>query len=174
MQLDKLKSRDRLAQHEFRRHHYPWILGTCQRLLRDEHLAKDCAEDILTDFLYRYVDGLENQQAISAYLRMMTMRRCVRLRSFRDRHHSIDELPLKDQSPATGADEQLDQRRRLARLALCLEKLTRKAQSLLRLYYFHEQKMEDIAGSLGTSRQYVGRLIGKGLAQLKKCLKEKP
>jgi RNA polymerase sigma factor (sigma-70 family) len=170
--LDALKKRDPHVQLQLRRELFPKVQAVCLALLKDRALAEETAEDTWMDFLYQHVDGVRRAESLAPYLRMMTVRRCVRIRQWRDRHD-----PAGEQPPLVGGSEDgmlgsLDRRRQLARLERCLERLTPKARRLLRLRYHHDLAQEAIGKALGFSKQYAGRTLARALELLRACVEE--
>jgi RNA polymerase sigma factor (sigma-70 family) len=170
--LEKLRARDHRAQQELRRRLSPKILAVCRHMLKDEALAQEAAEDIWMDFLYEHVDQVQKERALGAYLRMMTVRRCVRIRDWQKRH----EQP-EDQPPLVGGSEtemvtSLDGRRQTARLEDCLKRLSRRARRIIRMRYRNEMTQEAIGKALRVSKQYIGRLIARSLEALRECMQE--
>lgn len=166
--LDRLKARDPLAQQEAARTLYPRLLRLCLAELRDEGLAEQTASDLWTDFLFAEVDNLRREGAEGAYLRMMAVRRCRRIRAFRDRH----DAPIQER--AHGSEEEivarLDTRRQVADLTLCLETLNPRVRRVLRMRFHLGMSGPAIGEALSVSKQYAGRLIALGLDGLRQCM----
>ena len=168
--LDQLKARDPAAQAQLRRELFSRVRGTCTRMLRDPVRAEDVAEDIWMDFLFTHVDKVREPRAVSSYLRMMTVRRCMRLREFDARHQELDGATEPASNPEESLLGQLDQPRLRARLERCLEKIDGRARWMLQQRFFEEQKLEQIGEAAGVSKQYAGRVVKQSLARLRKCM----
>jgi RNA polymerase sigma factor (sigma-70 family) len=170
--LEKLRARDHRAQQKLRKRLSPKILAVCRHMLQDESLAQETAEDIWMDFLYEHVDKVQKERALGAYLRMMTVRRCVRIRDWQKRHEEPENQP-----PLVGGSEAemaaaLDQRLQTARLEECLKQLSRRARRIMRMRYRNEMTQEAIGKALRVSKQYIGRLIARSLEALRECMEE--
>jgi len=170
--LEKLRARDHRAQQKLRKRLDPKILAVCRHMLQDQALAQETAEDIWMDFLYEHVDKVQKERALGAYLRMMTVRRCVRIRDWQNRHEEPgDQPPLVGGSEADMAAA-LDERRQTARLEECLKRLSRRARRIVRMRYRNEMTQESIGKALRVSKQYIGRLIARSLEALRECMEE--
>jgi RNA polymerase sigma factor (sigma-70 family) len=179
--FDRLRARDPQAQVELRRELLPRVLAVCRRLLPDPSLAAEAAEDIWMDFAFGGLDRLRAPEAVSAYLRVMTVRRCVRLRDGWARHEELGERACPAGGPGgetSGAAVEegllmgLEQRRLRERLVRCLRRLSEKARRIVRMRFFLDLTQEQIGQSLGVSKQYAGRVIHRSLDALRACLEE--
>jgi len=168
--LEQLKARDPGAQQQLRSELFGKIAATCTRLLGDPVKAESVAEDLWMDFLFTHIDKVREPRAISAYLRMMTVRRCLRLREFEAKHLDLEG----GREPATDPEAELlsaiDQPRLQERLTRCLQKLDGRARWMLRLRFFEEQKLEEIGEQASVSKQYAGRVVKQSLGRLRKCM----
>ena len=171
--LDRLKLRDGQAQLELRQEAFPKVLGTCRHVLKDPVRAEEAAEDIFIDFLYDQVDRVRKSESLWPYLRMMTVRRCIRLRQLERRAKSVDGDDLMP-APTVDAEEpvlcRIDVERDLERLRGCLGRLSNRQKEILRLRFHHELSFSAIGHRLGTSKQYAGRTAKEALGSLRKCV----
>lgn len=172
--LTLLRARDAGAQAQLREQLFPRVLGTCLQILRDEVAAREMAEDIWTDFLFGKVDGIEHPRAMAAYLKLMAVRRCRRLRERSARHTAAVELQHQGPDPERLVLEAHDVVRQHALLAACLELLSPKAHQVVRLRYAEELTQEEIGVRIGASKQYAGRVLGRSLEQLRRCMEKRP
>ena len=168
--LNGLRAREPRAQSAARQHLYPRVLAVCRKMLADPVLAEDTAEDIWMDFLFEHVGKVQHARALSAYLRMMTVRRCVRIRKGRARHTDLDEVAESTGHPEDGLVSAVDDQRDQDRLQACLDRLDGRARKMLRLRFHLDQTQQTIGRALGVSKQYAGRVIARSLARLRKCL----
>jgi RNA polymerase sigma factor (sigma-70 family) len=170
--LARLKDRDIVAQQELLKEHDGWIMAICVKQLGDRELARECTQDIFHDFLIKYVDNIRDARAIPAYLRMMAVHRTQRLKIFRQKHQSFEEQ-IGDACQETEESqrvEAVDREIFLHRLHNCLHKLTDKARKVVKLHYYQELTMAQTGERMGVSRQYVSKVITKGLTVLKRCM----
>jgi RNA polymerase sigma factor (sigma-70 family) len=171
--LDRLRARDPQAQAALRRELFPRVLAVCRRLLLDATLAAEVAEDIWMDFVFEGAERLRAPEAVGAYLRVMTVRRCVRLREGLARQVEFDESCALDAcAPEAGLEAGLDQRRLQARLAGCLRRLSDRARQIVRMRFFLDLTQEEIGRAFGVSKQYAGRVLQRSLDALRVCLEE--
>src|SRR5690606_17190001 len=77
-ELALLKARDPGAQARFFRAQIGRVEGLCARVLGAGADAQEIATDVLGDFLFQYVDGVESPRAVSTYLKLMATRRSLR------------------------------------------------------------------------------------------------
>jgi RNA polymerase sigma factor (sigma-70 family) len=170
--LAKLQARNKKAQRQLRKDLFPKVIASCRFILKDEIWAEECAEDIWMDFLYKFVDRVKHEHALPSYLRMLTVRRCIRLRNWQRRHIEIDQAPIDQASAEEEVVSQIDQERLLAQLEECLKQLSSRVRSVIRLRYYNNLKYDNIGQALGTSPQYAGRVVSKGLESLRQCLEQ--
>jgi RNA polymerase sigma factor (sigma-70 family) len=148
----------------------PRLRAVCRTLL-GQALADEVAEDVWTDFMVDHVSSLKHSAALPAYLRLMASRRCAELRRFQARHEAVDDGAPDGHEGAEAMLARLgEQRERESRLAACLAVLTESARAVLRMRFHHERTLEAIGATLGVSKQYVGRVVGKSLCALRRCL----
>ena len=83
--LARLHRRDRETQTCVYLTHRPSLLAVAKAILDGRADATQLVTDVFTDFFFRHVDGIRNEEAVPAYLRMMTIRRA------RQPSHGLDE-----------------------------------------------------------------------------------
>jgi len=170
-ELASLKARDRAAQARFYAAYRERVEAICRRVLGGGSDAADIATDVLGDFLFQYVDGVESPRAVTTYLKLMATRRSLRWLRRGDRSDEVgDDLPeTAGQEPAS-PDQSIWIAQMTPRLGGCLEGLTPKAREVLRLRFSTDMTNEVIGELLGGSKQYIGRLIKESTEKLKTCL----
>lgn len=168
--LKRLQARDIGAQQQLRADLFPKVMGTCARMLRDPARAEETAEDIWMDFVYKHVDSVKEPRAIAAYVRMMTVRRCMRLREQLAKHQEITDNQEPADNPEPDILHHLDSGREQHQLKKCIAKLTQRARRILRLRYFHDMKLEQIGDTEKVSKQYAGRVVKQSLETLRTCM----
>lgn len=163
-----LKAGSTEAQLELWRKYWDAVYPICARILKNPADGTDVAVDLLTDFMNHHVKQLNKPEALSAYLRLMAIRRAM---SYRERYAKMAPLNY-DPKDHNGTDpEEIAHWRALApRLRACLNELTPKARQALRLRYGQQQNNVEIGRRLVGSKQYIGRLIKQSLASLKRCI----
>lgn len=175
-ELARLKARDAHAQARFYRAYKDRVQAICGRVLGNGPDAADVATDVIGDFLFHYVDGVESPRAVTTYLKLMGTRRSLRWLRRGDRAEEVD-----DDTPEADGEErseaQAEQRiwvmQMTPRLEGCIEGLTPKAREVLRLRFSTDLTNEVIGDMLGGSKQYIGRLIKESTEKLKTCLEKR-
>jgi RNA polymerase sigma factor (sigma-70 family) len=168
--LVKLQARDPAAQQEFRAIAFSKLLSICMQVMKDASAAADLAEDIWMDFLYQHVDKVRQEHAMAAYLRVIAVRRCARVKRWQQFHEELEQHGELADTEGSDLLSMLEQHRRLKQLGLCLKKLSEKAQGMLHLRFKNEMTTEAIGVALGVSRQYTSRMLDKSLQQLRRCM----
>jgi RNA polymerase sigma factor (sigma-70 family) len=173
-ELARLKARDPAAQARFFRQYRDRVEAICGRVLGGGRDAQEIAADVLGDFLFTYVDGVESPRAVTTYLKLMATRRSLRWVRAKDRSEEVDDegptVPIADASLAGDVDQGIWQKQMIPRLDGCLEHLTPKAREVLKLRFSTELTNECIGEIVGGSKQYIGRLIKESTEKLKSCL----
>lgn len=171
-ELARLKARDPRAQARFYAAHRARVEAMCARVVGAGAGAGELATDILGDFLFQYVDGVESPRAVHTYLKLMATRRSLRWVRKGSRAEEVSE-DLAVDDPHAATDQAIWTEELAPRLTTCLERLTPKAREVLQLRFGTELTNEAIGGLLGGSKQYIGRLIKESTEKLKKCLDAK-
>lgn len=150
---------------------YPRLERLCQHLLQDSALARETAEDLWTDFVLHHAAKVQTPAASAAYLHVLTVRHCRRLKLLRARQVPLDE-PGVPQRPADGPspEAQLISAQQDAKLADCMQRLDPSASRLLRLRYHLGLTQESIGERLGVSKQYAGRILARAVDALRTCV----
>lgn len=170
-ELARLKARDRQAQARFYATYRERVQATCARVLGSGADAADVATDVIGDFLFQYVDGVESPRAVTTYLKLMATRRSLRWLRRGDKSEEVsDEAPDVE---GVRPDQSIWVAQMMPRLDGCLEGLTPKAREVLKLRFSTDMTNEVIGDMVGGSKQYIGRLIKESTEKLKQCLERK-
>lgn len=148
----------------------PRVEGLCRHLLHDPALARETADDIWADFVLHHASKVNTPAATEAYLRILTVRRCRRIRLLQNRQVPLD---LEVQQPPANdptAEAQLIAAEDAAKLADCMQQLEPNASRLLRLRYHLGLTLESIGERLGVSKQYAGRILTRAVDGLRTCV----
>ncbi len=169
--LKQLRQREPASHKLAHDYLFPRILRVCRKMLKNETTAEQTAADIWIDFVLRYVHNLKSGASIPSYLRMMTVRRCMRAREFVAKHDSLDVVPeLK--SKATNPETDIDRQRQLSQLQRCIRQLDQRERDLLLMYFGHDMTQQAIGDLIGVSKQHIGRILRKAEGKLKICLEK--
>lgn len=145
----------------------PKLEGLCAKVLNNRALGAETALDVWTDFELFHAAEVKSPAATEAYVRLVAVRRCRRLKMLDAR-----QAPLTTEAPdrAARADEQLIAAERDQKLAACIEKLDANAKRLLRMRYQLGMTQESIGERLGVSKQYAGRILARAVDGLRTCV----
>ncbi len=177
MTLAALRARQPEALARFRDVALPKLTGLCRRWLQSEALADEVAHDVWLDFVLRYLDEVQRPGAVNAYLQVMAARRCVRLR--RQRARQVVQADSDGEGgaqrvatlPVDGLHE-AEVRLEMRGVERCMDRLAPASRRMLRLRFHGDHTQEEIGAAMGTSKQYVGRVLQKSLEALRRCLKD--
>jgi RNA polymerase sigma factor (sigma-70 family) len=145
------------------------VYGVSLRILGDSFSANEIGVEVMYDFLAKYVHQLTCAEATCTYLQLMTARRATRERG-RRKHSSLSDIGDVTAATDDNTEERALYRMLGPRLETCLGKLTPKAQRVVKLRFFAEMTNEEIGGVVGSSKQYIGRLLAKVMVSLRRCL----
>jgi RNA polymerase sigma-70 factor (ECF subfamily) len=169
--VEELQAGNPIAQQVLWQAYLPKITGICRRIVKDPLIADEIAVEVLGDFVIRYVHTIENPAATVAYLRLTAIRRARKMKEKRDRNVELPDDLGKESQIATQTEDGALHAVVEPRLEKCLEKLKPKARRMVQLSFFKELNHKQIGEILGSSGQYVGRMISKSLTFLKRCIK---
>lgn len=168
--LRGLQQQDSSCQLQFWNSYWTKVYTICVRVLGRGADATDLAVDILTEFMDTRMHDLEKASSMSAYLRLMAVRRALDLKKNRARASALT-YDIDDKSSISPEDHAVVTTL-MPRLENCLPNLTVKAQQTLRLKYVEQWSNERIGTLVGGSRQYIGRLIKQSLNLLRSCIEK--
>jgi RNA polymerase sigma factor (sigma-70 family) len=170
--LSQLRQRQRMAQENVIA-----TQGSALRALAASHLicpndAQSLVADVFTDFLYSYVDNLQHEKAVPAYLRMMVIRRARRQNQRASQHRDLEGLDFASTNNRDPS-QMVDEGRRSTWLDECLGRMAERPRRLLRLHFGQDMSLSTIAAQFNISKQAVGKTVQKCLIFLRSCLAEK-
>ena len=167
--LIRLKEGDSEAQKLFWQRSWNDVYTVTLRILENSPDATEVAVDVLSDFIFDYVQRVRKGAALQAYLRIVAARRAVR---FKQKKHAVTAVGLDvlEDLDARSPEASAEFSGMVDELNLCLEQLTPKAQQVLRLRYHRDYTTENIGVLVGGSKQYIGRLITRSVELLRDCL----
>ncbi|MFT7579403.1 MAG: RNA polymerase sigma factor (sigma-70 family) [Myxococcota bacterium] len=170
-QLDALKAEDTDAQQAFWLAYWDRTYAICARILGTGANASEVASDVMSDFLFKYVQGIEEQRAVWSYVKLMATRRALRFKKRAARGSELLQETVADDD-ALGQDVLAGTALLLPKLGDCLDILTPKAQQVLKLRFGGDLTNERIGVLVGGSKQYIGRLIRQSTEKLRTCIEE--
>jgi RNA polymerase sigma-70 factor (ECF subfamily) len=147
------------------RQHGPEVFRAAWRVLRDVHEAEDVTQEVLLEF---FRSGRSHEQPCGGLLQRMAVLRGVdRLR----RRHpvvAIDGLNLA--ARADGPEAQAISNELVDRLHQAVAQLPPRQAEVFCLRYLHDDSYEDIARTLGISRDAVAVALHQARARLRTAL----
>jgi RNA polymerase sigma factor (sigma-70 family) len=166
-----LRKHDKEAITFFWRIYYDKVYPICAFILGQGPDAGDMTVDILVDFIEKRVDNLASPKALYSFLRHTAVRRSIRFRDRRNKlsHVESDEHVSGEASP----EEKAELNMLMPFLQQCLDKMTPKARTTLRLKYTKKISNEQIGEIVGGSKSYIGRILKQGEKTLRRCIEKK-
>ena len=155
---------------ELRAQLFPKVVGLCQKILNNRVLGHETAQDVWTDFVVFHAANVQSPAATEAYVRLITVRRCRRMKMIQARQAPMIEIADERENPEAAFIAADEEKRRQSRLAHCMEGLDRQAQRLLRMRYHLGMTQESIGEQLGVSKQYAGRILARTIEGLRTCV----
>lgn len=170
--MARLAGGERAALEEIYRATSAKLFGICFRILGDEKEAEDALQDVYLT-LWRRADRYDPQRASPiAWLATFARNRAVdRLRSGKVRRASVPDseaLDVADERP--GADEQMIDAERTARVYGCIEKLDATPRDAIRSAFLDGRTYAELAERDGVPLGTMKSWIRRGLARLKTCM----
>ena len=163
-----LKSGENEARVAFWQNYWDVAYPICSRMLGGGADATDTAVDLLADFMEHFVHRLEDPKALRSYVRLMAIRRSQE--TIRRQQKSVRLGFDPEDEARVSAEERAHWQALAPFLEGCLGKLTPRARQALRLKYGHHLNNVTIGRQLGTSKQYISRLVIDCLQALRKCI----
>ncbi|RKD88482.1 RNA polymerase sigma factor [Mangrovibacterium diazotrophicum] len=133
------------------------VYGLAFKLLRNEEDAEEMAQDSFVK-AYRSLNSYRQQSKFSTWIYRITYNGCITLlRKRKLEVRSMDEQQLTDKDEAQLNAQLIEMDKALVEKLLqeAMEKLPELEQVLITLYYFEEQKMEEISQITGLSESNV-------------------
>ena len=168
--LEKLQARHEPSQSALWKLMRPQLVATVTPIVGGKAVAEAVVADLLSDFLFHYVNKLRDGRAIPSYLRIMALRRSRRQQERARRHGELDPDDRRHRSDDAGPDDAIDSARWSRWLERCLGEVKGKARSILKLHYGHEMSYAEIGQRLGTSKQAAAKMGKKYLEVLRACV----
>lgn len=133
------------------------------------------AEDLVQETFIRLIRHLERHGALDQlrpWLYKVALNLCRdywRSASYRSEHAAADEMP-EDADPSPGAEELLERQETVEQIAESLEWLPEVQQNIVRMRFFHELKLQEIAEMLEIPLSSVKSHLYGALRKLKRAL----
>ncbi len=133
------------------------VYGLALKMLRNEEDAEEMAQDSFVK-AYRSLTSYRQQSKFSTWLYRITYNGCISLMRKRKLEvRSMDEQQLSDRDEARLNDQLMEMDKALVEKLLqeAMEKLPELEQVLITLYYYEEQKVEEISHITGLTESNV-------------------
>ncbi|WP_019637598.1 RNA polymerase sigma factor [Paenibacillus fonticola] len=127
------------------RYHGP-LLNYVTQQLKDRGKAEDIVQETFIR-LIRHLRQHGGMEQLRAWLYKVALNLCRdywRSASFRSEHTAAEEMP-DDADPAPGAEEMLERQETARQIAATLEYLPEIQQEVVRMRFFHDLKLQEIA-----------------------------
>jgi RNA polymerase sigma-70 factor (ECF subfamily) len=148
------------------REHGPAVYRTAWRIVRDVQDAEDVTQEVLLAF---FRNGAANDPCGGLLVRMAVLRAIDHLRR-RKRTVRVDTLALTD--PARGPEAEAIDAELVARLHDGIARLPAREAEVFCFRYFHDLPYDEIAKTLGISRDAVAVSLHKARGRLRAFLGE--
>jgi len=159
---------------ELYRQYAPAIFRFCRRAMPTREDAEDATMDIFIKVRQK-LSQYDSSRPFSAWLYTVAANHCwdlLRRRKLRQDLETgeVEDIPLEHPDP--GALEQLIERHSNQEVRRALDKLPARARMALVLRYYSDMSYDDIAGTLGVRRTFVGVVLLRARHQLRDVLEE--
>ncbi|MNJ37626.1 RNA polymerase sigma factor YlaC [compost metagenome] len=152
------------------RYHGP-LLNYVTQQLRDRGKAEDIVQETFIR-LIRHLREHGGMEQLRAWLYKVALNLCRdywRSASFRSENTAAEEMP-DDADPAPGAEELLERQETAKQIAATLEYLPDIQQEVVRMRFFHDLKLQEIAELLEIPLSSVKSHLYGALRKLKRVL----
>jgi len=155
------------------RSHYPRVFGLCRRLLGRTASAEDATQEVFVR-AFRALDRYDSSQPFAAWVLGIASNHCIDL--VRRRAHGAklfddfetDTAELEAAAP-TALDSLVDAER-ATEIRAAIASLPDKYRLPIVLAYYNESSYDEIAHTLGITRNHVGVLLLRARQQLRRDL----
>ena len=170
MQLDEprlvalVRKGDQRAYSELVARHLPAIEVYAKRIVNDDILAQDIAQDAMVVLWQRSADFNPNKARLTTWLHRIAHNRCIDIMRKRQREVSWD--PSESEHPLTESDAPRDQ----PPVDVALMRLPESQRTALVLTYYQNLSNREVAEIMNSSVRAVESLLVRARGNLKKQL----
>ncbi len=163
---------DRAAFDGLYRQHYPRVLGICRRLLGGISDAEDAAQEVFMR-AFRALGRYDQKQPFGAWIGAIASNHCIdRLRQ-RQRLGKVfadtETLPEAEDPASAGADVLITSHRAEV-IGRAVDALPEAYRLPIVMAYYADASHDEIAATLGITRNHVGVLLLRGRRRLRSML----
>lgn len=156
------------------RDHYRRVFGLCQRLLGRSAAVEDATQEVFVR-AYRSIDRYDSNQPFGAWVLGIASNYCIDLLRSRARDRKLfddSDAEIGDaESAAPSAIDALEDAQRSTEMQAAIAALPDKYRLPIVLAYYNESSYDEIARTLGTTRNHVGVLLLRAKQSLRRTLK---
>lgn len=160
---------------ELYRTHYRRVFGLCRQLLGSWDQTEDATQEVFMR-AHRAFESYDPKQPFSGWILKIATNYCVDVMRRRTKERQLFDSEAAESheiaSDRPTAVGELIVAEEAGRVKDAIESLPEKYRIPLVLAYYGESSYEDIATTLGISRNHVGVLILRGKQQLRSLLRE--
>ncbi len=154
--------------------HYPRVLGLCRRILGPNSDPQDAAQEVF-ERGYRNFRKYRADDPFEHWIGAIARNHCIDLLRQRRRLESLFQANTEEaeaEDPAQEGVGMLISAHTAQAVTAAVDGLTDQYRLPLVLAYYADASYEDIAQTLGISRNHVGVLLLRGKKQLRRALAE--
>ena len=144
--------------------HLPAIEVYAKRIVNDDTLAQDVAQDVMVVLWQRASDFNPNKARLTTWLHRIAHNRCIDIMRKRQREVSWD--PSESEHPLTESDTPREQRS----IDVALKRLSESQRTALVLTYYQNLSNREVAEIMNSSVRAVESLLVRARGNLKKQL----
>lgn len=144
------------------------LYSICLKMLRSEHEAKDCVQDVFVKLWTKRAYLLE-VKSIEAFANTITRNSCLDRLKLKKQMVEIDSV-ANTESSLICYDEKFDEDERLLLVDNALRKLPELHQKVFNLRDIERLEFEDIANELDTSPEHVRVLLSRARKRIKQII----
>lgn len=163
--------RDETALAEIYRRHGGQVFGLAKRIIRDEELSRDIAQDVFVS-LWKKPEAFDGSRgSLRSFLLAKTHSRAIdviRSESSRRRREERDALLRAESVPSV--EEEVWQMTVSEKVRSALETIPERERQVIELAYFGGLTYREVAGRLGMAEGTVKSRIRSGLSRLQESM----
>jgi RNA polymerase sigma-70 factor, ECF subfamily len=157
------------------RDHYRRVFGLCRRLLGHAAQAEDATQEVFVR-AYRALERYDTHQPFAAWISSIASNHCIDLLRGRARDGKLFDDFETDarelEAPTPAALDTLVEAERGADIRAAIGALPEKYRLPIVLAYYNDSNYDEIAHSLGITRNHVGVLLLRARQSLRSALIE--
>ena len=167
--INRLQKDDEQAMDILFRRHYAFICRAVYRVLNDNNLAEDIAQEVFFG-LWKKRENLNISTSVQAYLKRAAINKSLNfIRDQKVKFDDEEKMPILTSNQST-TQQQLEAEDLQKLINESIDQLPEKCRLVFTLSRFEEMSYQEIADQLGISIKTVENQISKALKFLRKAL----